>query len=103
MCIRDRGNSFPSRVAGGLVTTAGTPELATHSMEDYERVALELALDPEKLAAVKQKIADTARQNFSLFDTEGFCLKLEAIYTAMWRAAELQGAHDALSPVRTTY
>ena len=95
-----RGNSFPSRVAGGLVTAAGTPELATQSLGDYERVALELALDPVKLKGIKEKIAATAQQNYSLFDTEGFCLNLEAIYTAMWRSAELQGARDALSGTR---
>jgi predicted O-linked N-acetylglucosamine transferase (SPINDLY family) len=93
------GNSFPSRVAGGLVRAAGIPELATQSIEDYEAVALRLALNPEMLAVVKNKIA-SASQHYSLFDTQGFCLNLEANYTAMWRSMELGSARDALSSTR---
>lgn len=90
------GNSFPSRVAGGLVKAAGIPELATDSLQAYERTALDLAQNPQRLAEVRKKMKVTARSSFSLFDTYGFCLQLEAVYTSMWRTVELGGARDEL-------
>ncbi|MGQ0709286.1 MAG: O-linked N-acetylglucosamine transferase, SPINDLY family protein [Rhodoferax sp.] len=89
------GNAFPSRVAGGLVCAAGVPELATHSLEEYEALALKLALDPQALQDVKARIVPASGTN-TLLDTEGFCRHLEAAYTAMWRAQQLGNAKDAL-------
>ena len=89
------GNSFPSRVAGSLLHAIGMPELATHSLADYEALALQLAQDPALLADCKAKLANN-KANFSLFDTEGFCFNLEATYIAMWRAQQLQGTQDEI-------
>lgn len=90
------GQSFPSRVAGSLLQAAGLPELVTHSLADYERLALELVREPQRLAALKQKLAEN-RWTTPLFDTDAMCRNLEAIYIAAWRDAQLGGAHDALS------
>jgi len=92
-----RGRSFPSRVAAGLVTVAGAPELVTDSAEDYEALALALARDPARLAALKAKVA-RARSESPLFDTAGFTRDLEAACISMWRQAQLGDATDSLSP-----
>ena len=90
------GNAFPARVAGSLLFTLGLPELVTHSLADYEAAALRLAHSPQELAALRQRVRDQ-RMTSALFDTAGFCRQLEAACTAMWRATQLGGAHDALS------
>jgi protein O-GlcNAc transferase len=38
------GNAFPARVAGSLLHSIGLPELITHSLEEYEALALKLAI-----------------------------------------------------------
>ncbi|MEY2875944.1 MAG: hypothetical protein RLZZ373_3315, partial [Pseudomonadota bacterium] len=90
------GQSFPSRVAGSLLHAAGLPELVTHSMADYEQLALALARDPARLAALKQRLAERQRDS-ALFDVDRFTRHLETTYIAMWRQSQLGGARDALS------
>lgn len=82
------GNSFPSRVAGSLLHAIGVPELATHSLQDYEALSLRLALEPERLAELKAKIAANDASH-PFLDTTGFCFHLEAAYMAMWRQTQL--------------
>jgi protein O-GlcNAc transferase len=91
------GNSFPSRVAGSLVRAAGLPDLATDSLAGYEALALALAQDPTRRAALRTHLLQRA-EGQALCDTDGFRRHLEAAYIAMWRAAQLGGAADALSP-----
>ncbi len=90
------GGAFPSRVAGSLLHAAGIPELVTHSLADYEALALQLARDPARLAALKAKLIASQPTN-ALCDADAFCRNLEAVYTAMWRQSQLGGARDALS------
>jgi protein O-GlcNAc transferase len=47
------GESFASRVAASLLNAIGLPELITSSQEEYEALAIELALNPKKLADIK--------------------------------------------------
>lgn len=89
------GQSFPSRVAGSLLRTAGLPDLVTNSLDDYEALALKLATHPDLLSDVKARLAQN-RRTTALFDTPAFCRNLEAIYTAMWRQSQLSGARDEL-------
>ncbi len=90
------GGAFPSRVAGSLLHAAGVPELVTSSLADYEALALQLARDPQRLAALKAKLIASQPTN-ALCDADAFCRNLEAIYTSMWRQTQLGGARDALS------
>lgn len=78
------GRGFPARVAASLLQTIGLPELVTHSPEDYARVALSLARDPEKLAALKTKLAGL-RNHSPLFDTARFTRHLEDAYAQAYR------------------
>ena len=90
------GGAFPSRVAGSLLHAAGIPELVTSSLADYEALALKLARDPQRLAALKARLIASQPTN-ALCDADAFTRNLEAIYTAMWRKTQLAGAQDALS------
>jgi len=71
-----KGQAFAGRVAASLLDAVGLPELVTETLEEYEARALELARDPAKLAALKQKL----EQNLSsapLFDADGFRRDME--------------------------
>ncbi len=74
------GNAFPSRVAGSLLHAIGLPELITHSMAEYQELALDLATDRARLDGVRAKLAGN-RKTTALFDTDRFCRKLEKVYS----------------------
>ncbi len=76
------GKSFASRVAASLLNAVHLPELITHTQEDYEQLAIQLAKQPTKLAELKRKLANN-RLTTPLFDTPLYCKHLEAAYTAM--------------------
>ena len=78
------GHTFPGRVAASLLNAIGLPELVTDSLAAYETLALALARDPARLAAIKIKLA-THRDTFPLFDTGRFTRNLEAAFVEMWR------------------
>ena len=65
------GRSFASRVATSLLHAIGLPELITHTEGDYEELAVALAHDPRRLAALKHKLADN-RLTQPLFDCPRF-------------------------------
>jgi predicted O-linked N-acetylglucosamine transferase (SPINDLY family) len=81
------GKTFSARVAASLLHAVGLPELVTHSLEEYEQLALSLARDPQRLAALKAKLAKN-RDTAPLFDTALFARHLEAAYTTMWERHE---------------
>jgi protein O-GlcNAc transferase len=78
------GKSFVARVAGSLLHAVGLPELATDSLEAYERCALALAQQPAALAAIRQRLA-AARASAPLFDSDRTRRQLEAAYLGMWQ------------------
>jgi predicted O-linked N-acetylglucosamine transferase (SPINDLY family) len=77
------GNTFPSRVAASLLSAVGLPELVTSSLAEYEERARALALSPERLAAIKTKLAQN-RDTAPLFDAAQFARHIESAYTTMW-------------------
>ncbi|QOZ36882.1 glycosyltransferase family 41 protein [Bradyrhizobium sp. CCBAU 53421] len=76
------GDTFASRVAASLLHAIGLPELVSDSPEAYERMAIDLATDPDKLAALKARLAAN-RLAAPLFDTRRFTRHIETAYTAM--------------------
>lgn len=73
------GGSFAARVAGSLLHAVGLPEMATETVEQYETLALDLATDPVRLAAVRERLAAN-RLTAPLFDTERTTRAIEAVY-----------------------
>jgi protein O-GlcNAc transferase len=76
------GESFASRVASSLLNAIELPELITTTQEEYEATAIELAMNPGKLLAIKQKLANN-RLSAPLFDTPLFTRNIETAYTKM--------------------
>ena len=50
------GESFASRVAASLLNAIGIPELVTQTQAEFEALAIELATNPTKLKAIKDKL-----------------------------------------------
>jgi protein O-GlcNAc transferase len=93
------GTTFVGRVAASVLLAVGLPELVTHSLGEYEALALKLARDPQALASIRAKLA-TNRATYPLFDTARLTHNLEAAYTTMWQRAQ-QGAPAESFAVRT--
>ncbi len=77
-----QGTHFASRVASSVLTAVGLPELITHSLEEYETLALRLATHPDQLDAIRQKLGKN-RLTKPLFDTPRFVRNLEKAYLAI--------------------
>jgi len=75
--------AFAGRVAGSLLHAVGLPELITHSLEDYERMALTLATSPDMLSDIRTRLAQNSK-TFPLFDTDRSRRHIESAYTTMW-------------------
>lgn len=87
--ITRSGRAFAARVATSVLTAAGLPELITTSQEEYEKLALELALDPRRRSLVRAKI-HAGNQKSPLFDIDRYRRHHEAAYLAIW-ARHLDG------------
>jgi predicted O-linked N-acetylglucosamine transferase (SPINDLY family) len=81
------GTTFAGRVAGSLLQAIGLPELITHSLADYEALALKLARDPALLADFRQRLT-AHRTSQPLFNTAQFTRHIDAAYTTMWQRYE---------------
>jgi predicted O-linked N-acetylglucosamine transferase (SPINDLY family) len=78
------GSTFPGRVAASLLGAIGLPELRAENQEHYEELAADLALHPERLEAIRRKLADH-RLTTPLFDTLLYTRNLESAYTEIHR------------------
>ena len=68
--------SFASRVAASLLRAIELPELITTSQEEYEALAIELALDPDRLSLIKSRLQKN-RLTTPLFNTHSYTRYLE--------------------------
>jgi predicted O-linked N-acetylglucosamine transferase (SPINDLY family) len=80
------GATYAGRVATSLLNAIGLPELVADSREGYEKLALSLARDRERLAAIRAKLKDN-RDSAPLFDTIRYCRNLESAFAAMHERA----------------
>jgi predicted O-linked N-acetylglucosamine transferase (SPINDLY family) len=87
------GEMFAGRVAASLLNAINLPELIVETPEQYERLAIELATHPEKLRAVKSRLAEN-RLTAPLFDTGLFTRHIEAAYIAMYERHQAGLAPD---------
>jgi predicted O-linked N-acetylglucosamine transferase (SPINDLY family) len=88
------GDGFAGRVGASLLQTIQLPELITTTPEQYENLAVQIAANPEQLAALRRKLAEN-RHAFPLFDTIAYTRDLEAAYVKVWERhrAQLPPAH----------
>jgi protein O-GlcNAc transferase len=88
------GETFAARVSASLLHAAGLPEGIVSTLAEYEALAVALAQDGPRLAALKQRLNET-RMSCALFDTAAFTRRLEAAYLRIWerRQAGAPPAH----------
>ena len=70
------GNHFASRVSASILTAAALPQLITHSLSEYENLALNLALRPEKIPPIVL--------TSPLFNIQQYTQNLENAYHKIW-------------------
>jgi len=73
------GNSFASRVGASILSCIGIKELITSNKKEYQELGIELAIKPDKLAKLKNRIRDSVSKS-PLFDSHSFTKNLENIY-----------------------
>jgi predicted O-linked N-acetylglucosamine transferase (SPINDLY family) len=77
------GDTFASRVAGSLLQTLGLPELVCASLDDYRRLAVELATDRERAEGLRRRLARQTRES-PLYDTARLTRHMESAYEFMF-------------------
>lgn len=82
--VTKAGRGFAARVAASLLHAVGLDELITTTDEAYFDLALALARDPVKLAAVRSKLAAN-RLTMPLFDSALFVRHIESGYDAAYQ------------------
>ena len=78
-----QGNAFAGRVAASLLRAVGLEELIANTEEEYVLLAIELASHPEKLKAIKERLANN-RLVMPLFNSSLFTQQIEAAYQVMY-------------------
>ena len=86
------GKAYQARMGASIVNALNLPELITHTPEEYESLAIELATNPDKLKAIKDKLANNL-STAPLYDTKLFTKNLESAYTQMY-----ERHHQGLKP-----
>lgn len=94
------GRTFPARVAASLLSAVGLPELVTHTLQDYEALAAQLAEDPGRLHALRARLSSN-REALPLFDTPRYRRHLETAYRRIWLTHQRGGTPEAFDVERT--
>ncbi len=81
------GQSFAARMGASLLEAVGLPELIAETPDAYEDLAVAFATQPERLAAIREKLARNL-PGCALFDTKGATRQLEDLYGRMHARAE---------------
>ena len=78
------GETFAARVSGSILAACGLPELVTHTLDDYERLAYRMATDTSYRDETRTRLA-AAKSSAPLFDAPAFTRALEEIYLGLSR------------------
>ncbi len=76
------GETFAGRVAASILTAAGMTDLIAPDWAAYEALALDLARNPDRLTAIRGRLA-AERERCALFDTERQTRHVEEAYRRM--------------------
>ncbi|MBK9132690.1 MAG: tetratricopeptide repeat protein [Gammaproteobacteria bacterium] len=88
------GADSVARSGYALLGMLGLGELIANDADEYVRIAVELANDPERLAALRAGLRPRLAAS-PLRDEPGLTRDLEAAYRAMWRRWVADGAREA--------
>jgi predicted O-linked N-acetylglucosamine transferase (SPINDLY family) len=88
-------------VAASLLNAIGLPELIANSRNEYEKLAIEFALSPEKRSVIREKLTNN-RLTTPLFDAPLYTQHLEAAYEAMYQRHKTGSPpdHIEIAPIR---
>ena len=79
------GNRHAARVSLSILTQLGLTELAGETADDYVRIAVALATDRPRLAALRASLRDRMRTS-RLMDARAHAAAVEGAYRTMWQA-----------------
>jgi len=77
-----QGRAWASRVGASLLRAVDLPELIAKDLEEFKAIALALANDPARRAAMREKLL-AGRDTAPLWDARAFARALESAYTTM--------------------
>ena len=77
--VTKMGETYASRMAASLLNAADMKELITKTVEEYENLALDLALNSSKLTALRERLQRRI-QKTPIFNTKLYTRNLEAGY-----------------------
>jgi predicted O-linked N-acetylglucosamine transferase (SPINDLY family) len=77
------GRSFPARVCGSLIKSAGLGDLICSTPGEFVSLAVELGLNRDRRLHYRAKLTE-ARDTCVLFDTQLLVSSLERLYDEMW-------------------
>lgn len=72
------GEEFAGRVAASVLQAVGMTELVSRTLAEYEQKAIELATQPEKLAALKERLRSNIAAS-ALFDSDAYTRHFEQL------------------------
>ncbi len=82
------GETLAGRVAGSLLTAIGLPELITHSSNDYEDLAVDLATSPLKLIEIKERLS-LNKLSAPLFNAVLFTREIEDAFIKIYQRYQI--------------
>ena len=77
------GEHFVSRMGVTILTNAGLPELIARNADEYVSLAVDLALDKDRLRSLRHNLRDRVAVS-PLMNQPAFARNLEAAYREMW-------------------
>ncbi len=80
--ITRMGGTFASRMAGSLVKSIGLGDLIVRDIEEYEALAVDLANNPAKLSAIRQRLSQN-RLSHPLFNSQLYLRSYEQALSIM--------------------
>ncbi len=93
------GQTFCSRMAGSLLHAVGLPELVTHTLQDYEEMAVAVATDRPRMAELRARLAAN-RDSSALFDTPRFVRDYEDLLASVVKRPAGVPLNDEPDPIR---
>lgn len=84
------------RVGSEILVGLGHPEWIATTQQDYVAIALDLARDPDRLAAIRARLRDEMEAS-PLRDEQGFARRMEQVYRRMWQQWCAAAMSEALS------
>lgn len=78
------GDGFFNRISSSLLKSVGLAELVMPDIKAYKDMAIELGHHPEKIASLKQKLAEN-KKSYPLFNTKLQTKNIEKAYDMMWK------------------